>query len=59
MQTRQNVEKMAKCGDFLSGARGNAKLMINFFLISPVITMQIRTYRDDSNKRPLEYKHSP
>ena len=32
MQTRQNVEKMSKCGDFLSGARGNAKLMINFFL---------------------------
>ena len=32
MQTRQNVEKIAKCGDFFSGARGNAKLMINFFL---------------------------
>ena len=31
MQTRQNVEKMAKCGDFFGGARGNAKLMINFF----------------------------
>ena len=31
MQTRQNVEKMAKCGDFFNGARGNAKLMINFF----------------------------
>ena len=35
MQTRQNVEKMAKCGDFLSGARGNAKLKINFFALSP------------------------
>ena len=29
---RQNVKKMAKCGDLFSGARGNAKLMINFFL---------------------------
>ena len=33
MQTRQNVEKMAKCGNFFSGARGNAKLMINFFCL--------------------------
>ena len=31
MQTRQNVEKNIKCGDFLSDARGNAKLMIHFF----------------------------
>ena len=31
MQTRQSVEKMAKCGDFFSDERGNAKLMINFF----------------------------
>ena len=31
MQTRQNAEKNVKCGDFLSDARGNAKLMINFF----------------------------
>ena len=38
MQTRQNVEKMAKCGDFFSGARGNAKLMINFFLPNMVRT---------------------
>ena len=30
MQTRQNVEKNAECGDFFSDARGNAKLMINF-----------------------------
>ena len=54
MQTRQNVEKMAKCGDFFSGARGNAKLMINFFLPNliyeskktinlPVIFRPIRT----------------
>ena len=28
MQTRQNVEKMAKCGDFFSGARSNAKLFL-------------------------------
>ena len=34
MQTRQNVEKMAKSGDFFSSARGNAKLMINFFCLS-------------------------
>ena len=32
MQTRQNVENNAKCGDFFSDARGNAKLKINFFL---------------------------
>ena len=31
MQTWQNVEKMAKCGDFFSDARDKAKLMINFF----------------------------
>ena len=30
IQTRQNVEKNAKCGDF-SDACANAKLMINFF----------------------------
>ena len=34
MQTRQNAEKNVKCGDFLSDARGNAKLMINFFALS-------------------------
>ena len=27
---------MAKCGDFFSGARGNAKLMINFFCLTEV-----------------------
>ena len=31
MQTRQNVEKTVKYGHFCSDARGNAKLMINFF----------------------------
>ena len=28
---RENNEKNAKCGGFFSDARGNAKLMINFF----------------------------
>ena len=31
MKTQQNVEKNAKCGDFFSNARSNAKLIINFF----------------------------
>ena len=48
MQTRQNVEKMAKCGNFFSGARGNAKLMINFFLASPLD--KPRTATDDHMK---------
>ena len=30
---RQNVEKNVKCGHFRSNARGNAKLMINFFAL--------------------------
>ena len=33
MQTQQNTEKYVKCGDFLSDARSNAKLMINFFCL--------------------------
>ena len=32
-ENAQNVEKKAKCGDFFSDARGNAKLMINFFCL--------------------------
>ena len=32
MQTRQNVKKTAKCGDFFSDARGNPKLLIIFFI---------------------------
>ena len=32
MQTRQNAEKNVKCGHFLGDARGNAELMIDFFL---------------------------
>ena len=31
MQTRQNVAKNAKCGNFITDARSKAKLMINFF----------------------------
>ena len=31
MQTRQNLENNAKCGDFFSDLRGNAILMIIFF----------------------------
>ena len=31
MQTRQNAGKNVKCGDFLSDAHGNAKLMIIIF----------------------------
>ena len=35
MKTRQNVEKMAKWGNFSSGVHGNAKLMINLFWPNP------------------------
>ena len=42
MQTRQNVEKIAKCSDLFSDVRGNAKLMINFLgFISNRINVQI------------------
>ena len=45
MQTRQNAEKNVKCGDFLSVARGNAKLMIIFFgLIQHAIVATILPY---------------
>ena len=40
MQTRQNVEKIAKCGNFFRCARGNAKLMINFFCLTFLESME-------------------
>ena len=52
MQTRQSVEKMAKCGDFFSGARGNAKLMINFFGLIANFSILVAT----ANKRLLVIK---
>ena len=48
MQTRQNVEKMAKCGDFFSSARGNAKLMINFVLPYLCIWKKISIFHNKS-----------
>ena len=45
MQTRQNVEKMAKCGDFFSGARGNANLMINFFGLIRFFSLVFHVHR--------------
>ena len=54
MQTRQNIEKMAKCGDFFSGARGNAKLMINFFGLSACTNIR-RMYTFD-NQQTLRYQ---
>ena len=47
-QMQQNVEKMAKCGDFFSGARGNAKLMINFSCLIPV-----QSYRVSEPRLPI------
>ena len=49
MQKRQNIEKNVKCGHFCSAARGNAKLMINFFGLKSLVAMKTHLFQISGN----------
>ena len=55
LQTRQNVERNARCGGIFSDARGNANLMINCLALPQFVEVLIRYFRGPFLKKEISY----